>query len=30
MRVFDKYSCILCKYKKYNENKEYGCWEVRG
>lgn len=30
MRLFDKYSCILCKYKKYNKEKEYGCWEARG
>ena len=30
MRFFDKYSCLLCKYKKYNKDKEYGCWEARG
>ena len=30
MRFLDKYSCILCKYKKYNKDKEYGCWEARG
>ena len=30
MRFIDKYSCILCKYKKYNKDKEYGCWEARG
>ena len=30
MGLIDKYSCILCKYKKYNKDKEYGCWEARG
>ena len=30
MGFIDKYSCILCKYKKYNKDKEYGCWEARG
>lgn len=30
MILMDKYSCILCKYKKYNKDKEYGCWEARG
>lgn len=30
MRFIDKYSCILCKYKKYNKDKEYGCWDARG
>ena len=30
MRLLDKYSCILCKYKKYNKDKEHGCWEARG
>ena len=30
MSFIDKYNCILCKYNKYNKNKEYGCWEARG
>ena len=30
MGFIDKYNCILCKYKKYNKDKEYGCWEARG
>ena len=30
MRFMDKHSCILCKYRKYNKENEYGCWEARG
>lgn len=30
MGFMDKHSCVLCKYKKYNKDKEYGCWEARG
>ena len=30
MRFIDKYNCVLCKYNKYNKDKEYGCWEARG
>lgn len=30
MSFIDKYNCVLCKYNKYNKNKEYGCWEARG
>lgn len=30
MSFMDKHSCMLCKYKKYNKDKEYGCWEARG
>lgn len=26
-RLMDKYNCILCKYNKYNKNKDYGCYE---
>ena len=30
MSILDRYSCIFCKYKKYNKNHDYGCmntWE---
>lgn len=29
MRLFDKYNCILCKYKKYNKDGSYSCWDYR-
>lgn len=28
MNILDKYSCIFCKYKKYNKNHDYGCMDT--
>lgn len=30
MSFIDKHNCMLCKYKKYNKDNEFGCWEARG
>jgi hypothetical protein len=30
MRLFDKYSCIFCKYRKYNKNHDGACMGVLG
>lgn len=28
MNILDKYSCIFCKYKKYNKNHDHGCMDT--